>query len=534
MRARPGRAGPKRGPPRPMPKAERDETDMQPGLARAWREAAIAIAIGTCALLLAFREPALAAARVWASSATFNHCFLVVPISAWMLFERREVFATIRPRPSPLLPALAALAGGGAWLAADAAAIYEAQQFALVGLLQCLFLAVLGPRAWRALLAPSLYLFFLVPTGEQLVPPLQDVTTRFIVAGLDALAIPNHVDGVFISTPRGDFHVAEACAGLRFLVASLAYGVLFAVLVLRGTGRRLAFVALCAAVPVLANGLRALGIVLVAYWTNHAYAAGVDHLVYGWGFFVVVTMLLTRLGFAMREAPDGPAAPAAARPATMDRAAPRCPAALASCLVVALACAGPLLSAMLEARAREAAGAWDGLHVSTTSPRWIEAGPVEDWRPAFPTASARRAARFEDGSGRAVDVHLASYARPRKGAEPAGFGNEPHDRGWRRLADGRALVEVNGHALQVRMLRIAAGNARRVVLAWYWVDGGHAGPALAAKLGQLRGRLLTGREAAAAILLSVAQDDDDAALATLRDFLSDGARFAPASPAGRS
>ena len=129
-----------------MPKAERDETDMQPGLARAWREAAIAIAIGTCALLLAFREPALAAARVWASSATFNHCFLVVPISAWMLFERREVFATIRPRPSPLLPALAALAGGGAWLAADAAAIYEAQQFALVGLLQCLFLAVLGPR----------------------------------------------------------------------------------------------------------------------------------------------------------------------------------------------------------------------------------------------------------------------------------------------------------------------------------------------------------------------------------------------------
>lgn len=514
-----------------MPQAARDKPDMAAETSRAWREAALAIGLGTGALLVAFREPALAAVRVWASSATFNHCFLVVPISAWMLFERREVLARIRPRPAPLLPALAALAGGAAWLAADAAAIYEVQQFALVGLLQCLFLAVLGQRAWRALLAPSLYLFFLVPTGEQLVPPLQDLTTRFIVAGLDALAIPNHVDGVFISTPRGDFHVAEACAGLRFLVASLAYGVLFAVLVLRGAGRRLAFVALCAAVPVLANGLRALGIVLVAYWTNHAYAAGVDHLVYGWGFFVVVTMLLTRLGFAMREAPK---APEAARPATAERAAPRCPAALASCIVVALACTGPILAAFLEARAQAAASAWDGLRVATTSPRWVEAGPAADWRPAFPTASARHAARFEDASGRAVDVHLASYARPRKGAEPAGFGNEPHDRGWRRLADGRALVEVEGHALQARMLRIAAGNARRVVLAWYWVDGGHAGPALAAKLGQLRGRLLTGREAAAAILLSVAQDDDDAALATLRDFLSDGARFAPAPLDGRS
>lgn len=519
-----------------MPQVARDKPDMAAETSRAWREAALAIALGTGALLLAFREPALAAVKVWSSSATFNHCFLVVPISAWMLRERREVLARIRPRPAPLLPALAALAGGAAWLAADAAAIYEAQQFALVGLLQCLFLAVLGPRAWRALLAPSLYLFFLVPTGEQLVPPLQDLTTRFIVAGLDALAIPNHVDGVFISTPRGDFHVAEACAGLRFLVASLAYGVLFAVLVLRGTGRRLAFVALCAVVPVLANGLRALGIVLVAYWTNHAYAAGVDHLVYGWGFFVVVTMLLTRLGFAMREAPEAPEAPEPARPATADRAAPRCPAPLAASIVVALACAGPLLATMLEARARaqDASGAWEGLRVSTTSSRWAEATPAEDWRPVFPTAGARRAMRFEDGRGRAVDVHLASYPRPRKGAEPAGFGNEPHDRGWRRLSDGRVLVDVEGRALHVRMLRIAAGNARRVVLAWYWVDGGHAGPALAAKLGQLRGRLLTGSEAAAAILLSVAQDDEEAALATLRDFLSDGARFAPAPLEGRS
>lgn len=514
-----------------MPHAASETIEAQALLGAEWRRAAIAIAAGAAVLLVVFREPALAAVKVWSSSATFNHCFLVAPISAWMLHERRAVLATIRPRPAPLLPALAALAGGLAWLAADAAAIYEAQQFALVGLLQCLFLAVLGPRAWRALLAPSLYLFFLVPTGEQLVPPLQDLTTRFIAAGLDALAIPNHVDGVFISTPRGDFHVAEACAGLRFLVASLAYGVLFAVLVLRGTGRRLAFVALCAAVPVLANGLRALGIVLVAYWTNHAYAAGVDHLVYGWGFFVVVTMLLTQLGFAMRGKGEAASIARGGGASETGRGAARSPA-VAAAIVVALACAGPLLSAIMEARAQAAPGAWEGLVLDVPAGRWTAARPADDWHPVFANAGARHALRFEDAQGRAVDIHLASYARPRKGAEPAGFGNEPHGRGWRRLADGRATIAVEGRAIQVRMLRIAAGNARRVVLSWYWVDGGHAGSALAAKLGQLRGRLPTGRDEAAAILLSTAQDDDDAALATLRDFLASGVRFAPMPPAG--
>ena len=73
---------------------------------RAWTEAAIAIALGTAALLLAFREPALAALRVWSASATYNHCFLVVPISAWMLRERRAVFSAMQPRPAPLLPAV--------------------------------------------------------------------------------------------------------------------------------------------------------------------------------------------------------------------------------------------------------------------------------------------------------------------------------------------------------------------------------------------------------------------------------------------
>jgi exosortase A len=316
---------------------------------RAWRAAAATLLAGTFALIAIFGDAALAAWRVWTSSATFNHCLAVVPIAAWLAHRRRAVFVAADPAPVAALPAAAALLGGVAWLVAHAATVYEIQQFALVGILQCLLLGVLGWRAYGALLLPCLYLFFLVPTGEQLVPALQNFTTAFIVAGLDAIGIPNFVDGVFISIPSGSFHVAEACAGLRFLIASLAYGVLYADLTYRSWRRRLLFVALSLAVPILANGIRALGIVLIAHYSNHRYAVGVDHIVYGWGFFLAVTLLLSWIGRRFADGNDTWQPPAWLAPRTPSRPGQRAArlAVVAAGIVVA-AGLGPGYAAYLE------------------------------------------------------------------------------------------------------------------------------------------------------------------------------------------
>jgi len=261
---------------------------------------AVTLALGLIGLGLLFQAEAAAALRVWLSSTAYGHCFLVLPIAAWLAWDRRGVARGLRPQPTPW-PVLAVLPCALAWLAAARLGVMEGRQFAALGIAEALLVALLGWRLARAFAAPLAYLVFLVPFGAFLVPALQSVTVWCIDAGLDIAGVPHAVDAVTIDIPEGTFYVAEACAGLRFLIASLAFGACYACLMYCRIWKRLAFLAACGAVPVAANGLRALGIVLAGHLLGSAAAAAADHLVYGWGFFAGVTILLTLAGLPFRD-----------------------------------------------------------------------------------------------------------------------------------------------------------------------------------------------------------------------------------------
>ncbi len=144
-------------------------------------------------------------------------------------------------------------------------------------------------------------LYFLVPFGEFLTPGLQDITTFFIRHGLEMLGVPAYIDGYVIEIPQGTFFVAEACAGLRFLIASIAFGCLYALLMYRSPLRRGVFILVSILVPIIANGFRAIGIVYLGHILGSAEAAAADHLIYGWIFFSLVILLLIALGLPFRE-----------------------------------------------------------------------------------------------------------------------------------------------------------------------------------------------------------------------------------------
>jgi exosortase/archaeosortase family protein len=102
---------------------------------------------------------------------------------------------------------------------------------------------------------------------------------------------------------NGQYEIAEACAGLRFLVATVALGVLFVHLVYRKKAKIILFLAACCVVPVIGNGIRALLTVMVANFTNNQVAVGFDHIVYGWMFAVAIIFVLLFIGSAFRD-PD--------------------------------------------------------------------------------------------------------------------------------------------------------------------------------------------------------------------------------------
>jgi exosortase A len=272
----------------------------------AWRTPLLQLALAWGGLALLTRGDWSEMARQWWNSSTCNHILLIPPILAWLVRLRWPELARLRPQA--WWPGLAWLSAGLlAWTAGTAASVNLLAQLGAVMLLQAAVAVLLGPRIVAGLLFPLAYMIFLVPFGEEIVPPLQEVTARMAVTLTQASGVPATIAGVFIDTPVGRFEVAEACSGVKFLVAMIALGTLVAHLCFRSWKRRALFMAACAIVPIIANGVRAWGTIYVAQSRGVAFAAGFDHIVYGWVFFAVVMGVL--LGLAWRffdRAPNDP------------------------------------------------------------------------------------------------------------------------------------------------------------------------------------------------------------------------------------
>ena len=262
----------------------------------------LALGLGALLLGLMFHTEVQAAVAVWYDSTAYSHCFLVLPIAVYLGWERRKLLVGLAARPVGWV-ALGAIPLGLAWLVAERLGLMEGRQLIAIATLELLFLAVLGWRLYAAMAAPLLYLFFLVPFGAFLTPVLQDFTAAFSNLGLTVLGIPHYSDAYLIEIPEGRFLVAEACAGLRFLIASIAFGALYACLMYTSTTRRALFMLASIVVPIVANGFRALGIVVLGHFIGNAEAAAADHILYGWVFFSIVIMLLILAGLPFRQDP---------------------------------------------------------------------------------------------------------------------------------------------------------------------------------------------------------------------------------------
>lgn len=313
------------------------------------RVALPALVLGLLVIGGLFWREIVTAVEVWDASTAYNHCFLVLPIAAWMAWERRNSLAYVPLQPDVRLLVLAIPLVIG-WFIADRIGIMEGRQLAVIGLVEVLFLSVLGWPLFRLLSAPLLYLIFLVPFGAFLTPWLQNVTLWFTLAGLNMLGILHFTDGLVIEMQVGNFVIAEACAGLRFLIASIAFGTLYACTIYRSPVRRGVFILVSIIVPIIANGFRALGIVLAGHWLGSAEAAAADHVIYGWVFFSFVTLLLILIGLPFRE--DRGAEPAVP-PAPMDMPAqPSRPVWRVAIAASVLAAVGPAMVAGLNRSAQ--------------------------------------------------------------------------------------------------------------------------------------------------------------------------------------
>jgi exosortase A len=233
----------------------------------------------------------------WWNIDTYAHLLLVPFISAWLVALKENELALMTPRPvrAGLVLVAAALA---LWCAGRVLGINLLAHAGAVAALQGAMIAVLGVRVSLLLALPLAMMSFLVPFGDEIVPQLQFITADIAIALTHWSGIPAEIDGIYIDTPAGLFIVAEACSGVKFLIAMVTLGVLVCFTRFASWRRRVLFLAACVIVPILANGVRAWATIYVAQYVGAEKASGFDHIVYGWIFFAIVVAMM--LGGAWR------------------------------------------------------------------------------------------------------------------------------------------------------------------------------------------------------------------------------------------
>lgn len=470
-----------------------------------WAAHLLALLLGAIAITAAFFPTAKEMIRVWEISVAFQHCWLIPVIIAYLVWERRQDLKKLQPR-AYLPGALVVAAAGFLWLLGWAANVNFVQQFGYVGMLQGLVLATLGPTVTRGIMFPVCFAVFAVPFGEEFVPFLQKITVFFTVGLLKLSGLPFINDGVFISVLTGksgethNFQIAQECSGIRYITAMAATASLFANIGFKSWARRFGLLFMAFAVAILANSVRAFGIIYIAHTSDMKYAVGVDHIIYGWVFFAFVMALVILIGYTFMDKPlDAPAvdiAPLVARDATVKSKSPFWLGSLTASIA----------SALIALYASSSNSGAQSRQVTLTLPNvpgWSATNiPDSKWDPVYEGASGVARQSYIDSKGEIVTLYVAYYDMQSEGREMVRYGNGTTGGDlnwtWAENLPGVTLKDSPPpHAYQLN------GNGlMRDVYQWYWVNGKIASSDGAAKLHGALARLFRGDGRSATIIIS--------------------------------
>jgi exosortase len=231
----------------------------------------------------------------WAENQDYSHGFLIVPLSLYFLWERRERLRELPAEGSwwglvPLALASATLFIGRLGVE------YMNQRLSFVLLVNGLVLLLLGVRIYRVMAFPLLFLFLMVPLPQSIVNtiafPLQLVAAGMAVEALHLIGVPALLEGNIIHLANGPLFVAEACSGLRSLMALITLGVVFAYFFRRNLAERIVIVLSTIPIAIFVNAFRVALTGVLAHHFGPEAAGGVIHETQGLFTFAIAFVLL--------------------------------------------------------------------------------------------------------------------------------------------------------------------------------------------------------------------------------------------------
>ena len=267
------------------------ESSMPQG--ETWRIAGVAIAALLLLTFVLYQQSVLFLIDKWnqLGGGDYGHGYLVLMISVYLIFYNRQRLAALTPCPE-YRAILAIVFASMIWTLAALVDIELLQTVGLILMVLSIVWALLGIQIAKILVFPILYISFAIPIWSLLTPLLQELTADVVfwlirVKEIPALRIEN-----MIVLPSGTLSIEEACAGMRYLLAALILGALYAYLNYVTFYSRLIIVLVSAGTAVLANILRVFIVVYLGYTTDMQHPLVSDHVTLGWYLFCGLVVIL--------------------------------------------------------------------------------------------------------------------------------------------------------------------------------------------------------------------------------------------------
>jgi exosortase len=211
----------------------------------------------------------------WMNDGNYSHGFLIVPIAAYLVWERRT-----RLTAEPIKPSAFGLVILGGSLATLGAGILGAELFlsrvSMIGVVAGVVLFTMGWRALRRLAFPIAFLLLMIPIPaiifNQIAFPLQLLASKAAEFTLSGLGIPVLREGNVIVLANTSLEVAEACSGIRSLISLVTLAIVYGYFTDKRVWARLVLALAAVPVAVFANGVRVAGTGVAAHYYGAAAA----------------------------------------------------------------------------------------------------------------------------------------------------------------------------------------------------------------------------------------------------------------------
>lgn len=489
-------------------------------LKTAWRFAGPSMVLLLLLTFVLYQQTVLYLVGLWnqLDIGEYAHGYLVLVICGYLIFNNRQRLSVLTPRPE-YRALVAVVAASMLWMVAALVDVQMLQAVGLLLLVLSLVWAVLGNQVIRVLAFPILFIGFAIPVWFPLSPLLQDLAADSVYWAIRLLGIPALRQENMIILPSGTLSIEESCSGLRYLLAALTLGTLYAYMNYASLRARVMVVLVAAGTAVLANLLRVFIIVYLGYTTEMQHSLVHDHLSLGWYLFAgLVAILLVFDACLHRRRP-----PVASGGTQVSAEVPAPTAGRRSLRYYIMVIAGGGLLVSLAPGVVYQVNHLLADQVAEVAPElpevaggWLKSVGSDDWMPVYHGAVNQK--QFYRKGNNEVVLYMGYYPAQNQGEELINDLNAISNKKVWDIVYPRARLQDVGSRQVLEQLLVNDVKKQRLVWYWYNIAGKATTNKYEAKVFQVLG-LLKGKPWALVIAVAVqAGDDAELVRQILKDF----------------